>query len=291
MAKSLQKIRQELESLETQSTELATELDRLYRHYLQVLSQSTKNQFILACYQICTQIYPESFLKLSFNQREKLQEKFRHLYGEIQGKFFAYLDASPVFTPPQPTLTEQILLRLSPHQEPSFKVTESNEKLNISEINNPEVLVHWCQRVEEGIRETLNHLSQEANNYLQEANIISSNLPPQILQMALQAEEAGVSTGNSPNILNLLVERKTNQENANEDDEDDNEKEEKITKISAINLRLSEIEFADTTLSIERKEIRSCLEKLKKMRKYYQLTQQEYAQAEAESAWRSSWHE
>ncbi|MEM8779789.1 MAG: hypothetical protein AAGF26_13135, partial [Cyanobacteria bacterium P01_G01_bin.49] len=138
----------------------------------------------------------------------------------------------------------------------------------------------------------LDNLSQEVNHSLQKAKIIPNQLPPKLLEMALQAEEAA-STGNSPNILDLLVEtsQKTENENNENEEEEPEETDAKVTKISAIRLRLSEIEFAEPQLSIQRKAIRQELEKLKKMRKNYHLTQRESAKAEAEAAWRSSWHE
>ncbi|MEA5510108.1 hypothetical protein VB715_10075 [Crocosphaera sp. UHCC 0190] len=287
MAKSLQQIRQNLTALQEQATQLSTELNDLYRQYLESLSQSVHKQLILAVYQICTQIYPEEFLKLSYSQREKFQEKIRNLGKGIQPKLLAYLSLpQPV---PKPTITEQqIFIQLS-GKDPSFQLPELPEENEIYTIKTPEDLVNWCKKIEQGIRIILDELSQEVNSNLQKAQIISSNLPPQLLEMALQAEEGGMSAGNSPNILNLLVE--TSHKEEEEEEEEDEDQPSKITKISAIHLRLSEIEFADPQLSIQRKGIMKQLEMLKRMRKAYILAQQDYAQAEAEAAWRSSWHE
>jgi hypothetical protein len=84
MSKSIRQIQQELDNLEATISEIAEELQSLYGKYVDTLSQSAKKQFILASYQICTQIYPESFLKLSFSQRENLQQKLIDLGSEIQ---------------------------------------------------------------------------------------------------------------------------------------------------------------------------------------------------------------
>ena len=110
--------------------------------------------------------------------------------------------------------------------------------------------------------------------------------------MALQAEEGASSSGNPPNILNLLIEtnRKDKQEEGENSDNEDN-RESQITKISVIHLRLSDIEFADPQLSIQRQQIRQKLDIVKKIRKAYQKIQRENAQAQAEAAWRSSWHD
>ncbi|ACK66586.1 conserved hypothetical protein [Rippkaea orientalis PCC 8801] len=287
MAKSLQQIRQDLAAFEEKTTELAGLLNDLYRKHLTSLSQSVKQQLILAFYQICTQIYPDEFLKLSFNQREKLQGNLRQLARGIESKLLACLEIRPQI--PQSTITEQILLQLSRTEDSSFELPNAESQSPISEIKNPEELVHWCQTIEQGISDSLDQLSHEANNYLQQAKIIPTNLPPQLIEMALQAEEVGMAAGGTPNILNLLVE--TNTQQPEEDEETEEEKQAKITKISAIRLRLPEIIFADATLSLELKEIRNLLEKLKKMRQNYRQTQREYAKAEAETAWRASWHE
>ena len=293
MTKSLQKIRKEKEELEEKSTQLFTELNSLYKGYLESLSLSVKKQLVSAVYQICTQIYPEEFLQLSYSRREKLQETIKQFCQRLESQFFAYITFPQ---PPHPaTITEQILKQLSPTEETEFKLQNQDENSSISEITNPENLVSWCKRVEQGIRIILNNLSQQVNIELQKNNIIASQLPPQLLEMALQAEEGGMSSGNYPNILNLLIETRNKEQEQEQQDrkseEKDDNQESQITKISAINLRLSDIEFADPQLSIQRQQIRQQLEILKKMRKSYQKIQREYAQAQAEAAWRSSWHD
>lgn len=288
MVKSLQQIRQELAQLEEQAAQLFTELKNLYHQYLDALNQSVNQQLILAVYQICTQIYPEEFLKLSYSQREKLQTQVRELGKNLQAQLLAYLELPQ--PSPQATITEQILMQLSQSQETSFQLPELEPENAPSVIKTPEDLVTWCKQLEQGIRMVLDNLSQEINRTLQKAQIIPSQLPPKLLEMALQSEEGGMSSGNSPNILNVLIETTNKQESETDDDEEE-ESDSKITKLSAIHLRLSEVEFADPQLGIKRKPIRQKLEKLKKMRKTYHLTQRDLAKAEAEAAWRSSWHE
>lgn len=293
MAKSLQKIRQEIEQLEQKSTEIFTELNELYKRYLEALNLSIKKQLVLAVYQICTKIYPEEFLKLSYSQREKLQGNIRELCKPLESKLLAYIS----FPQPTPTatITEQILTQLSLINNKEFQLQTQEDDDSLSEINNPEDLVIWCQRVEQGVRMIIHDLSQDVNQELQKNKIIASQLPPKLLDMALQAEEEGMSSssGNAPNILNLLIETSKKDEGDNSDKEEDEEdnKESQITKISAVNLRLSDIEFADPQLSIQRQQIRQKLEIVKKIRKAYQKIQRENAQAQAEAAWRSSWHE
>ena len=294
MAKSLQKIRQEIEQLEQQSKDFFTGLNELYKRYLELLSLSLKKQLILAVYEICTKIYPEEFLRLSYSKREKLQGQIRELCQPIESKFLAYI----TFPQPAPTatLTEQILTQLSLMKNQEFQVEHEDDDGenddSISQIDNPEDLVLWCKRVEQGIRVITHNLAQDVNRELQKNKIIASQFPPQLLEMALQAEEGASSSGNPPNILNLLIEtnRKDKQEEGENSDNEDN-RESQITKISVIHLRLSDIEFADPQLSIQRQQIRQKLDIVKKIRKAYQKIQRENAQAQAEAAWRSSWHD
>ncbi len=79
MTKSIQQVQQNLENLKSQVAETATELEALHGGYLELLGHSLKQQLILACYQICTQIYPQSFTNLSLSAKQDLQQKLRQL--------------------------------------------------------------------------------------------------------------------------------------------------------------------------------------------------------------------
>ena len=79
-------IEQQLSKLQKQTADIATELETLVDQYLQVLSQASKRQLVLAAYHICTQIYPENFLELSLSQRDHLQRKLRELGNFIQAQ-------------------------------------------------------------------------------------------------------------------------------------------------------------------------------------------------------------
>ncbi len=286
MARLIQQIQKDLTELERKVAELAVELNSLYRKYLEAFSQSAKQQLILASYQICTHVYPEAFLKLSFSQRETLQKKLKEIGDRIKTRLLDLLE-QPSNTP-QATITEQMLLHLTNAGEQLFQIPETEPENSTIKIFNPEELVYWCKKIEHGISEILEEISQSVNEHLHQAHILPPQLPPKILEMALQAEEEGIAIGNSPNILNLLVETQEEQEEAKDGSV---EKEPQITKLAALNLRLSEIEFVDPSLSNERKEIRILLERLSKIWQIYRKLQRERAIAEAESAWRASWHE
>ncbi len=73
----IKKIGQDLQRIEVAIADIAKELYSKYQSYLQVLGQGMRQQLIFASYYICTQGYPEEFLKLSFSQRQKMQEELR----------------------------------------------------------------------------------------------------------------------------------------------------------------------------------------------------------------------
>lgn len=84
MTKSIQQVKQNLENLKSQVAETATELEALHSSYLELLGHSLKQQLILACYQICTQIYPQSFTNLSLSAKQDLQQKLRQLSLDLK---------------------------------------------------------------------------------------------------------------------------------------------------------------------------------------------------------------
>jgi hypothetical protein len=323
---SIQQIKQDLDALEQNVAEISEEIQKLYAHYLNVLGDSLQKQLILASYQICTQIYPESFLRLSLSQRQKLQQNLRQLSKEIKTKLLSYLQPSrslqtnqdaenlelveamiknlPFVENPEAVKEELLKLDLenataeqeeeSQEEEISTeleetvetlpeKPSESKELANL-DLRNPNNLILWQQGVEKGIQQSLDEISRQANQSLQQADIIPSRLPSKIIDVAIQAEEAS-SVGNKvhhfPNILNIVVETDKNKKSSQAS----------ITQISLLRLRLSEIEFSDSLLNVERGKIRNFLKKVQKLKQQYQAKQREYAKAEAEAAWRSSWYE
>jgi thiaminase len=278
MAKAIQQIRQELAAIEERVASLAVEVHRIYTNYLNKLSHSARKQLILASYQICTQAYPESFLKLSASDRAKLQENLKKLGKTMHSKL---LDLQTI------SVVEDAKTNiLSSSDESSALVEPSPEQTKT--ITNPDDLVLWCQQVEKGINQLLESVSHEANFLLQEAFILPDRVPAKVLEIAMQsAEGAAISQGNSPNLLNLLVET----EREIDEEMPDVKSNAQLTKLTAIHLRLIEIEFSDPSLSIERNQLRTFLEKLSKIRQQYRQLQREYAIAQADAAWRATWYE
>ncbi|MDP8965814.1 MAG: hypothetical protein M3O33_17885 [Cyanobacteriota bacterium] len=300
MARAVERIEQDLEALEEAIALLWAEFHSTYSQYLKLLGQGVRQQLILASYQVCTHGYPESFLALSFNQRQKLQEAVRRLGGQAQEEFLSHLEPSkrlpqtdatdiveeavndaPVFDDEQPQAGNQEQL-----PEPFEMAISLDDALDAAEpgaiANNtptkPEQLREWQEQLEQAIAQTLQTLSLDTNRILQKNGIIPDKLPPAVLEAAVQVEASEAGAG-SPNLLNLLMEA-----------ESEGEKEDStLTRIIAINLRLSEIEFADPTLSAGRNQIRKLSARVSSLQREYYKKQRERAVAQAEAAWRSSW--
>jgi hypothetical protein len=165
-------------------------------------------------------------------------------------------------------------------EEESPIAEEKKPTATIELLDSPEAVAYWEERIEEGIEEMLQTLSHAANRLLQRASILPDKLPEPVLEVAAKSGLATEPVSGPPNLLNLLVET-----------EDEDEDESAVTHIIAIQLRLSEIEFSDATLSTWRSKIRSLLARLVQLGRQYQKKQEELAIAEAEDAWRSSWFE
>lgn len=295
MARAMQQIEQELDAIEAKVVNLAQEFQEGYRKYLSIFHQSARKQLILAVYQICTQAYPESFLKLSLSDREKLQNSIKQLAKQMQSQLLNALENprqstssnAPVLSDLEPQRLELPSTTHTTEELPQQTESEPANEEAITPITNPEELFRWCEQVEKRIQRSLEMHSQEANLYLQEFKILPIQVPAKALEIAMQAEESNVSLGNSPNLLNLLVEsdRPVEEETLIKGENS------KITKLTAIHLRLSEIEFLDPPLNLERNKIRTSMEKLAKIRQQYRQKQREYAIAKAEAAWRSIWFE
>jgi hypothetical protein len=299
MARAIERIEQDLAALEEATALLRAELNKTYFQYLQLLGQAVRRQLILASYQVCTHGYPEAFLSLSFNQRQKLQQSIQQMGKKAQEQLLSHLEASKKVTKaevtdsdepvPQPELTSS-----EPAQddipeplsivEPIPGNLKAPETINITnpELTKPEQLAQWQEQLEEAIGQTLETLSLNTNRLLQQTGIIPRKLPAAVLEAATKADSSTESvTVGSPNLLNLLMETES------EDDSEDST----LTRIIAINLRLSEIEFADPALNAGRNQIRNLSAKRNTLHREYHKKQRERSVAQAEAAWRASWFE
>ena len=295
MSRSLTGIEEKITKIETDTTEFFQEFQHFYRQYLKLLSYCIEQQLILAAHHICTEIYPDAFLRLTFNQRQRLQDRLRKLGREFEADLFVFLkNQAELLIEPEES-AENLSSEMTETEE-----NESPPKTVPLNTANPDELLHWSRGVEYGVRETLEKISKEANSLLRGAAILSNAIPAKVLEMAVEAEENGIGMNRSghPNILNLLIEAtavsELNNDDENDDDDDDDDEmpnPSSITKITAIHLRLAEIEFGDPNLSHARKQLRDFLERLGKLRKHYRQLKREYLTVEAKNAWRSSWSE
>ena len=299
MIRPVEQIEQDLVVLEEKLALLTQELQGTYSQYLSLLGQAVRQQLIMASYQVCTQGYPESFLGLSLNTRQQLQQQIKELAQQAQEQLLSNLEQSSTSTPdskdselstpeqlevksdlPLPTNQKQLLrafeMLVSLNDSPDISEdTQSNKK----ELTKLEQLVQWQEQQEKAIVKTLQHISLEANHLLQKNGMLPEKLSAAVLEAAAKVESSAEGSASSPNLLNLMMGK-----DSDEEDEDS-----KISRIIAINLRLSEIEFADPALNVGRNQIRQFTAKLKRLGKKYDKTQRERAVARAEAAWRSSW--
>ena len=88
----IKKLKEEIAILENQNSLLYGEVRETYSKYLNTLSQSVKKQLILAVYHVCTQSYPQDFLKLSYSERQKVQEKIKNIGNTAESKLQNYLN-------------------------------------------------------------------------------------------------------------------------------------------------------------------------------------------------------
>jgi hypothetical protein len=289
MARAIELIERDIAALQVAIREIAAQLHNAYASYLNTLGQALGKQLILATYHLCTQGYPENFLKLSLNQRQKLQQGIRNLGKEAAELLLSYVEDQPesenqpeqLEAENQPEHLESTLTYLLSDSS-AAPVVNSVLKIFSPDVSNPIEVAKWQQNLENLIQEVLKNVSRDANVLLQKAGILSQKLPEPVLEAAAAVSEASAEVMPGPaNLLNLVVEI------SNEQDPEDS----KLTQIMAINLRLGEIEFADTTVSSGRRQIRQILGELNKLGRDYQKKQRERSIAEAESAWRASWFE
>ncbi|AFZ46022.1 hypothetical protein Cyast_0038 [Cyanobacterium stanieri PCC 7202] len=294
MAKSIKQLRSDLTVLDTEVRLLTRELYGYYQGYIKTFAGVVARQLVLACYQICTQKYPDSFLALSYQKKVDLQDQLKVLSKGFLPKLSSYLaevdvPKSDIFTDFPQSLTGVVpeVVKSESEGDEDLQTTleglsvENELKVNLfPEGLNPDGVLRFYGEVEDCLGEVLTQLSLEANDYLKEYDILPTQVPAKILEMALQNNDSSKGIADSPNLLSLVVEK-----------EDISSKKitKDITPVVAICLRLAEVEFADAGLSADRRRIIAVIDKLIDLQKKYQRTTRLYAIAHAESQWRSCW--
>ena len=286
MARAIERIERDIAGLKEAIRAIAVELQTAYASYLNTLGLAVRKQLILASYHLCTQGYPESFLHLSLNQRQQLQQAIRKLGQLASEELLTCIKSEEIGGDGRDEgdvalVSRRVVDEGDGEVTPMIMDTSTPEPPSL-DTSNPIELAKWQQNLEEVTQKILKKLSHDANLLLQKAGILPKKLPEPILAAAAAASEASAEVmPGPPNLLNLVIEIENEQQS-----EDSG-----LTQIMAINLRLGEIEFADVTLSSERRQIRSILVQLNKLGREYQKTHREKAIAEAEAAWRASWFE
>lgn len=92
MVATVEQIKKELSAIETATAAMAEDFKGLYKNYLKALSQAARRQLILASYYLCTQAYPEAFLRLPVSQRQQLQKNLRGLGDDLRNRLVTLLE-------------------------------------------------------------------------------------------------------------------------------------------------------------------------------------------------------
>ncbi|MGB7713320.1 MAG: hypothetical protein WBL95_27945 [Microcoleus sp.] len=279
-----ERIQQDLTELSEAMAALNLEFRSTYKGYLTALGQAVRQQLILACYHLCTQAAPESFLKLSFDGRQKMQQSVRSLAMASQEKLRSLVTQSESESEIE-SESESEIESESDFFDINFQLPARNNQLSMA--NSPESWARWQESIEKSIANIIKLLSRDTNRLLKQVGILPHQLPEPVLLAASQADSSGDSVAGPPNLLNLIIE-------TNDSSESESLGETRGTtaiQITAIKLRLSEIEFADADTSAWRQQIRNLSVRLNAIGRDYQKKQRELAVVEAESAWRASWFE
>jgi hypothetical protein len=291
MARAIEQIERDIKALEKAAESLFAELSSAYTTYCQALGQATRQHLILASYQVCTQGYPKQFLSLSFDRKQQLQQVIRQLGQRAAAQLLELLE-NPVET--KKHLDDMDIERLQSNAAEfddledwdSSEEREGQQEQMIANSeflatpSNPLELVQWQQILEQAIAQILKTLSLDTNHLLQQSGILPQKLPAPLIEAATAVSEtAGEMTVGPPNVMNLLIETENPQES----------QEVGVTQLIAIQLRLSEIEFADTNVRTARNQVRQLESKLASLGREYHKRQRERTIAEAEAAWRASW--
>jgi hypothetical protein len=302
MVGSRERIEQDLAGLEESLTAFNLEFRNTYESYLTALGQAVRQQLILASYHLCTQVMPDAFLKLSFNERQKMQHSVRLLAAISQEKLRSLATQEEAVEAIEEDLEEDLEEddEIEEYDEMAeYENRQEDDNIDIEEqeysiinyqlpiANSPETLARWQRNLEKAIFNIIKLLSRDTNRLLQQSGILPNQLPEKVLEAAYQAESSGESVAGPPNLLNIIIETGT----SSPSESLGKTRGTTAIQITAIKLRLSEIEFADAPTSACRQQIRNLSVRLNTLGRDYQKKHRELALVEAESAWRSSWVE
>ncbi|WP_373542523.1 hypothetical protein [Chamaesiphon sp.] len=278
MARSIEQVEQDLTQMSAASSQLGAELAAAYKSYFISFAPTLKQQSIQSCYYLCTTCYPETFLKLNYNQRSQLLKTLQRVIRNVIGDLVIHIEPSP------PTSNEDA---------PTGELT-STPAVPIDWFATPQSLSTWQKNLELELSRSLQEISYKVNLLLQQAQVMPPVIPKPILEASPEADRQAESTGNIPNLLSVLIEQESSEQqqagdNARESQPRDDTAQ--IVQIHSLYLRLTEVEFSEVTVLSSRKNLDRLVSKINSLRREYIQKQQELKVAEAESAWRNSWFE
>lgn len=283
--RSIEQVERDLTQLRKASGQLGEELMAAYKGYFASLAPTLKQQSIQGCYYLCTNCYPESFLKLDYNRRSQLLRTLQRSIGNV------IKDMAVHFDPNAPKHTDD------DDEETTGELT-SISMTPVDYLETPSSLAAWQENVEAEIAHGLKEISYKANLLLQQAQVLPVNIPKPILEANPEVDRQGNNASKVPNLLTVLVQKENSQGNTNEEELDEDRPQDSselidrdIIKIHTLLLRLSEVEFADAEVLEARKNIARLVSKIREFKREYMRKQQDLKVAQAESAWRSCWFE
>ncbi len=325
---SRERIEQDLAALEESLTAFDLEFRSTYESYLTALGQAVRQQLILASYHLCTQVMPDAFLKLSFNERQKMQHSVRLLAAISQEKLRTLAT--------QEEVAEEVVEEVDDDDDEidnDDEVGDDDEIEDDDEVEDDDEMAEYENRqeddnidddrdIEEQEDSIINYQFPAPNHQLPIANspetfarwqrnlekaifnIIkllsrdtnrllqqSGILPNQLPEQVLEAAYQAESSGESVAGPPNLLNIIIETGTSSKSGKLGERRGNTAIQITAIKLRLSEIEFADAATSAGRQQIRNLSLRLNALGRDYQKKQRELAVVQAESAWRSSWFE
>ena len=296
MAKPIEQVEQDLHQLRTTSRELGRELTAAYRSYFGCFAPTLKQQSIQGCYHLCTNFYPEAFLKIDYDRRAQLLKTLQRVISNAIADLSVHIESSGQTS------------SNNDDDEPTGELT-AIPAIPIDWFETPSSLSTWQRNLEAELNHSLKEISYKLNVLLQQAQIMPPDIPKPILEANPEADRQGGNTANIPNLLSVLIGQASNkrEEDIDEDDEEEQDEEDaldaamekliqsrdpaQIIQIHSLYLRLTEIEFSNVTVLSLRKNISQLTNKVKILNREYLHKQQELKIAEAEAAWRNSWFE
>ncbi len=318
MSQRIDKIEQELAKLDGAIDLISQQLLATYSTYLKLLGKSVQRQLTIAVYQICTDVYPENFLRLSLTQRANLQTKVKQIAQGLMTQLSTPLaDLENIISPS--TSSALIPLKITDvaldNVQEIEKVDRQEKPEKIAKVRQ---LVNWQRQTDIEIIQLLQQGSKEVNNLLHQAKLLAQQLPIFLLEAAAKVESLNTAAVISrPNTINLLVEMGNNSSAEVENDSENNplishslsqnlppeiaqhisfkesakEPSKEILPLTAIYLRLGDLEFNDPELGNISNNLRALITKLHALDREYHKQSKLYQVAQAQAAWRSTWTE